>query len=77
MLLAAAIVVVQHTAIKEKAMLVLSRKEGEKIDIDGDITVTILELRSNFVRLGVDAPDNVKILRYELTREEAELDEVV
>lgn len=47
-------------------MLVLSRREGEAIVIDEEITITVLELHSNFVRLGLDAPNNVKILRDEL-----------
>ena len=70
------IVAQQPTATKEKAMLVLSRREGESIVLDGEITVTVLELHGNFVRLGVDAPDNVKILRDELVGKER-IDEAV
>jgi len=47
-------------------MLVLSRKPGEKIVIDRDITVTVIEVTGNKVRIGIDAPDNVRILRAEL-----------
>ena len=57
-------------------MLVLSRRVGEKIEIDGGITVTILELRGNLVRVGIDAPENVKILREELVGKE-KVDEAV
>ena len=57
-------------------MLVLSRREGESIVLDGELTVTVLELHGNFVRLGVDAPDNVKILRDELVGKER-IDEAV
>ena len=47
-------------------MLVLTRKPGEKIHIDGDIIVTVLEINGNKIRLGIDAPDDVTILRAEL-----------
>jgi carbon storage regulator len=47
-------------------MLVLSRKPGEKIVIGKGITVTIVELAGNRVRIGVDAPDQLRILRGEL-----------
>lgn len=57
-------------------MLVLSRRRGESIVLEGGITVTVLELTGNFVRLGVDAPDDVKILRSELVGKE-KVDEVV
>lgn len=47
-------------------MLVLSRKVGESIIIDNDITVTVVELSGNRVRLGIDAPQEVPIRRSEL-----------
>jgi carbon storage regulator len=47
-------------------MLVLSRKEGESIVIDGSITLTIKKVRGNRVTLTFDAPKDVKILRGEL-----------
>jgi carbon storage regulator len=47
-------------------MLVLSRKPGEKILIDNSITVTILSAEGGRVRIGVEAPDDVRILRNEL-----------
>ena len=37
-------------------MLVLSRKLGEKIHIGADITITVVEMRGNQIRLGIDAP---------------------
>jgi len=49
-------------------MLVLTRKAGEKIVIDGNIEVTIVEIQGNRVRLGIKAPDSVRILRFELTQ---------
>jgi carbon storage regulator len=47
-------------------MLVLSRKSGEGILIDGGIVVTILEARNGKVRLGIQAPEDVLVLRKEL-----------
>ncbi len=47
-------------------MLVLSRKRQETIVIDGRIKVTIIQVRGNQVRLGVEAPQDVSILRSEL-----------
>jgi carbon storage regulator len=47
-------------------MLVLSRKTGEKVHIGNDITITLVEIDGNRVRLGIDAPGDVKILRAEL-----------
>jgi carbon storage regulator len=47
-------------------MLVLSRKPGEKVVIGGGITVTVLEVVGGRIRLGVEAPGDVRILRGEL-----------
>jgi carbon storage regulator len=47
-------------------MLVLSRKQGEKVQIGTDITLTVLEVKGNRVRLGIGAPPDVSILRAEL-----------
>ncbi|MEY4668999.1 MAG: hypothetical protein RL518_1698 [Pseudomonadota bacterium] len=47
-------------------MLVLSRRETEKILIGDDIVVTVVEVAPGKVRLGIDAPSNVTILRSEL-----------
>ena len=47
-------------------MLVLTRKRGEKVLIDGGITVEVLETRDNKVRLGFKAPRAVGILREEV-----------
>lgn len=47
-------------------MLVLSRKVGDKLVIDNNITVTVTKISGNRVTLGVKAPDNVRILRGEL-----------
>ena len=50
-------------------MLVLTRKNGERIIIDGQIEITVVEVRGNQVRLGVQAPREVTVLREELVGE--------
>lgn len=58
-----------HVGIrKELVMLVLSRKEGEAIVIDGQIEVTVLRLECGKVRIGITAPRAVRVVRGELER---------
>lgn len=47
-------------------MLVLSRKILESIRISDDITITILRIRGNKVRIGIEAPKEIPVLRAEL-----------
>jgi carbon storage regulator len=47
-------------------MLVLSRRAGESVVLGEDITVTILEVRGDVVRVGIDAPRSLKVHRAEL-----------
>jgi carbon storage regulator len=47
-------------------MLVLSRKRNETVVIDGTIRVTVVGIRGSQVRLGIEAPDHVQVLREEL-----------
>jgi carbon storage regulator len=47
-------------------MLVLSRKADESIIIDDRITIKILEVRGNQIRLGIEAPKEIPVLRKEL-----------
>jgi carbon storage regulator len=47
-------------------MLVLSRKQGEKIIIDDRITITLVRVDHNQVRLGIEAPRSVSVVREEL-----------
>ncbi len=47
-------------------MLVLSRKPGEKIHIGNLVTITIVRIGPNTVRLGIDAPREMNIVRDEL-----------
>jgi carbon storage regulator len=47
-------------------MLVLSRKKNEQILVDGQITIEVLQIKGNTVRLGIAAPREVKVMRGEL-----------
>ena len=47
-------------------MLVLSRKKDESIIINDNIRVTIVEIRGDKVRLGIDAPKDVSVHRREV-----------
>jgi carbon storage regulator len=61
-------------------MLILTRRVGEKLIIGEDVTVTILSLKGNQIRIGIDAPRSVKVHReevYERIRKERETLSVV
>ena len=47
-------------------MLVLSRKKNESIVIDNDITIVVVEIRGDKVRLGVEAPKEIPVHRREV-----------
>ena len=47
-------------------MLVLSRKPQESIQIGSDITVTVVQVDGDKVRISIDAPRNIRIVRTEL-----------
>ncbi len=47
-------------------MLVLSRKKNESIIINNDITVVVVEIRGDKVRLGIEAPKEVPVHRREV-----------
>jgi carbon storage regulator CsrA len=47
-------------------MLVLSRKVEQKIHIGGGITITVLRIRGRTVKIGIEAPDGLEIVRGEL-----------
>ena len=48
-------------------MLVLSRKRNESIVIDGSIVITVVEIRGDKVRLGIEAPREIPIHRREVS----------
>ncbi len=49
-------------------MLILTRKSGEGLFIGDDIRITILEIRGKQIRLGIEAPTTVVVLREEIYR---------
>lgn len=51
-------------------MLLLNRKPGESILIDNKIRITVMEIQGGRVRLGVDAPRSIQVLRSELCQEQ-------
>ena len=47
-------------------MLVLTRKQNEKIRIGDSITITVLKMKGKAVRLGIEAPHDISVIRGEL-----------
>ena len=47
-------------------MLVLSRKSGESIRIGDDVSIMVVDIRSDRVRIGIDAPRHMTVLRQEI-----------
>lgn len=47
-------------------MLIMTRRNGESIEIGDDVTVTVLSIRGNQVRIGVNAPRDVAVHREEI-----------
>jgi carbon storage regulator len=47
-------------------MLILARKSGEKIKIGNDIVLNVLEVEGGTVKLGIEAPKDIEILRMEV-----------
>jgi carbon storage regulator len=64
---------------QEKRMLILTRRVGETVMIGNDVTVTVLGVKGNQVRVGVNAPRDVAVHREEIferiKREEQEVGE--
>ena len=50
-------------------MLILSRKKNEQIVISDDITITVLDVEGEKVKIGIDAPKDIKVFRKELIEE--------
>jgi len=48
-------------------MLILTRREGESVLIGDDVTITVLRVKGNQVRLGVNAPKEVSVQREEIS----------
>lgn len=47
-------------------MLILTRRKGETLKVGDEVTVTVLGVKGNQVRIGVNAPNDVSILREEV-----------
>jgi carbon storage regulator len=56
----------QHTLKEEKAMLVLSRKLGQRFQVGEDVRVTIVKIDRNSVRIGIEAPEDKTVYREEI-----------
>jgi carbon storage regulator len=50
-------------------MLVLTRKQNEGILIGNDIVVTVINIEGDKIRLGIEAPKNIRVIREELLKE--------
>lgn len=55
-------------------MLVLSRKETERIRIGSNVVVTVVRINGNKVRIGIEAPSDVLIVRDELEDNKSEVE---
>jgi len=47
-------------------VLILSRKAGDSLMIDGGVRIVVLGVEGNSVRLGIDAPTDVRVMRSEI-----------
>ena len=47
-------------------MLVLTRRENERIVIDGRITLTVIRVQGDRIRIGIEAPPEIVVMREEL-----------
>lgn len=53
-------------SLTNKSMLVLTRRAGETIMIGDEVTITVLEVKKNLIKVGVNAPKNVSVHREEI-----------
>lgn len=55
-------------------MLVLSRKVSEKVHIGDDVIITVVRISGNSVRIGIEAPSDVRVRRHELVIADTQAD---
>ena len=55
-----------YSILREVCMLILTRKVGENLLIGDDISITVLSVRGNQVKIGVDAPNDISVHREEI-----------
>jgi carbon storage regulator len=53
-------------------MLVLSRKLGQRFQVGSEIRITLVKIDRNSVRIGIEAPEDVKVHREEIARADRE-----
>ena len=51
-------------------MLILNRKQGQAIKINGEILIVVNAIKGNQVRIGIEAPQSVRIIRSEIEGKE-------
>jgi len=51
---------------RESGMLILTRRTGEILRIGDDVSITVLSVKGNQVRIGIDAPSNLSVHREEI-----------
>lgn len=52
--------------MENKVMLILTRRAGETVMIGSDVTITVLGVKGNQVRIGINAPKDVAVHREEI-----------
>lgn len=55
-----------YSILREVCMLILTRKVGENLLIGDNISITVLSVRGNQIKIGVDAPKDVSVHREEI-----------